>query len=120
MGRDHLGHRLRLDGVPQLDHRQPGPPVPGQPPQLGNQVLPQGAAGAVVDQRGVARAQLPGAVAHGSPHGAGDGRGQVVVEGDAPLDRAQQLLDGRAPGVGVQSGDDRDGQRAGHRSARRP
>lgn len=110
---DGLGHRPRLDGVPQLDHREPGRPVGGQPLQLRHQVLAQRAAGAVVDEQGLSARQFARRVADEAPHGCLGGRGQIVVERDAAGDGAQQSFHHLSARVGVEPADDEDGQPAG-------
>ncbi len=87
-----LGHRLRLDGVPQFDDGQAAVPRRGQPLQLGDEVLAQRAAGAVVDQGRLAVVEEAAGVPYGpadgacTGSGAGAGRREVVVEGDAAGD----------------------------------
>ncbi len=107
---DDLGHRTRLDGVPQFDDGEPGPPVRGQPPQFRDEVLAQRAARAVVDERGLAPGQLARGVAHQAPYGAVGRRGQVVVEGDAAGHGGEQFPHRAPAGVRVEPADDDDGQ----------
>ncbi|GAA3072276.1 hypothetical protein GCM10020254_15120 [Streptomyces goshikiensis] len=107
---DDLGHRLGLDGVPQFDDGQPGQAAAGQPFQLGDEVLAQCAAGAVVDEGRLAPGQLARGVAHHAQDRALRCRGQVVVEGDAAGDGVQQALDDFLAGVRVEPADDDDGQ----------
>ncbi len=116
-GRDDLGHGLGLDGVPQFDDGQRRPPGIGEPLQLRDQVLAQGAAGTVVDQRRLPRVEDAGGVPDGPYDRAGRGRGEVVVEGDAAGDVGEQSRHGGPAGVGVQPADDHDGEtgRGSHR-----
>ncbi|GAA1909203.1 hypothetical protein GCM10009837_36810 [Streptomyces durmitorensis] len=116
--RDHLGHRLGLDGVPQLDDREPCEAGVREPFELGHQILAQGAARTVVDQRRLTGGEHSGGVAHRTYDRAVHGRRQVVVERHAPRDSGEEPLDGLLAGVGVQSADDGDvhGQGAGVRA----
>jgi hypothetical protein len=121
-GGDDRGHGLRFHRIPQLHHGQPVTAARGQPQQLGDQVLAQGAAGAVVHQRRLAAAERAGGVPYGAAHGAvGRGR-QVVVQGDGAGHRTQDLLHGGPAGVAVQPAHHRDGQPglvpAAHRAPR--
>ncbi|CAM5276612.1 hypothetical protein SCYAM73S_03739 [Streptomyces cyaneofuscatus] len=122
--RDDLGHRLRLHGVPELQDGQPGQPAVRQPLQLGDQVLPQRAARAVVDQGCLAGGQLPGGVPQGAAYGSVGRRGQVVVERDAVRNPGEQRLHHLVPHLRVQPADDDDGQFAPlflrHRASPRP
>ncbi len=107
---DGLGHRLGFDGVPQFDDGQPGQTAVGQPLQLGHQVLAERAAGAVVDEGSLTTGQLTGGIAYDALDGAVGRSGQVVVEGDAAGDGVQQSVHDLAAGVGVEPGDEGDGQ----------
>ncbi len=127
-GRDHLGHGLRLDRVPQFDDRHTSAAGVPDPEQFRHQVLAQGAAGAVVDEGRLGGGHDSGGVADRTDDGAGGGRRQVVVEYDAVGDVGEQLGDCRLAGVGVEAGDDHDREfghlvrpasRSGARSARR-
>lgn len=108
--RDDLRHGPRLDGVPQFHHGERGEPVRGQPPQLRYEVLAQGAAGAVVDQRRLAGPDGAGGIAHGAPYGALARGGEVVVQGDTAGHGGEQFFDGGPAGVGMEPADDDDGQ----------
>jgi hypothetical protein len=109
-GRDDLGHGLGLDGVPQLDDGQGRPPGVRESLQLRHQVLAQGTAGTVVDERRLPRVQDAGGVPDGPYDRAGRGRRQVVVERDAAGHVGEQPGHGRPAGVGVQPADDHDGE----------
>lgn len=109
-GHDHLGHRLGLDGVPQLDDREARGAVVGESTQLGYQILAQGAAGAVVDQWRLTGGEDAGGVADGPYDGARRGRREVVVEDDAAGDVGEQACDRRPAGIDVQPADDHDRQ----------
>ncbi len=100
-----------LDGVPQFDDGEPGQARVGEPLQLGHEVLAQGAARAVVDQRRLSAGEHAGGVPDGAEDRAAlSGGGQVVVERHAARDGGQEPFDGGPAGVGVQPADDRDGQ----------
>lgn len=87
---DHLGHGLRLDGVPELQDDEAGPPVLGEPFEFGDEILAQRAAGAGVHQRRFAGSQLPADVPQGAADRPAGGRRQVVVQCDAVRDVPQQ------------------------------
>jgi hypothetical protein len=121
--RDDLRHRLGLDRVPQFDDGQPGRTVARQELQLRYEVLAQCAAGAVVDQRCLTRAEHAGRVADQPSYGSLAGGGEVVVQGDAARYRPQETVDHVAAGVGVQTRDDDHREPpvlAHHRSPARP
>ncbi len=110
MSGDDLGHGPGLDRVPQFDHREPGEAVVREAFQLGDEVLAQRAAGAVVHQRRLAPGDGPGGVPYEAEHGAVGGRGEVVVERHAPRDGPQEAVDDLLAGLGVEPGDDHDGE----------
>lgn len=111
LGVDDFGHGLRLDRVPQFDDGEPGGAAVREAHEFGDQVLAQGAARAVVDQRGLALVPYAQGVAdRAADRSLRGGARQVVVEGDAAGDGAQQPLHHGPAGVGVQPADDRDGQ----------
>ncbi len=120
---DHLGHSPGFDGVPQLDDGEPGDAGIGEPFQLGDQVLAQRAACAVVDQRGLFSGQLTRSVAHLAQNGAVGRTGQVVMEGDAVGHQVQEALHDLAACLGAEPGDDDDresGTAAHQLTPRRP
>jgi hypothetical protein len=78
--------------------------------QLGDQVLAQGAARAVVDEGGLTGGEDAGASLIVRTTVPAYGRCEVVVEYDAAGDVGEQPGDGRPAGVGVQPADDRDGE----------
>ncbi len=109
-GGDHLRHRLGLHGVPQLDDGERRAARLLDALQLRHQVLAQGAAGAVVDEGRLGGGARAIGVADRPYDGAGDGRGEVVVERDTAGHLDEQPVDGGPAGVGVQSADDHDGE----------
>ncbi|KPH96924.1 hypothetical protein OK006_1626 [Actinobacteria bacterium OK006] len=111
--RDDLGHGLGLDRVPQFDDGEACQARVREAPQLRHQILAQGAARAVVDERGLARRHDSGGVPDRTDDCARRGRRQVVVEGDAVGNVGEQPCDGGLPRIRVQAADDHDAEMRG-------
>lgn len=101
---------MQVAAAPQFDDREPVPAFVGDPQQSRQQVLAQGAAGAVVHQRDVGGVEPASGVAQFAVDDALRGVPQVVVEDHRVHRGRRQLQDGGAALVGVQSGDDHHGQ----------
>ena len=107
---DHLGHPPGFDRVPQLDDGEPGRTAVRQPFQLRDQVLAQRAARASPDQGRLPAGKGAVGVADDAEHRAVRRRGEVVVQRDTAGDGPQKAFHDLLPRLGVQPGDEHDGE----------